>query len=177
MNVERLISDLARDIATAEPRADFSARVLDRIDASDRRSRRLRAIGGTTGLLAAAALTVFVVRSSPARPATLPDLPKHADARSATPAPVVEPAVVAGAATQTIPAKRRSAPPTPVIPTAEQEWLARAVPVLAPATPITIEKPHTAESIQPASLQIPLMGMDVIGSDPLSIAPIGGIRH
>ena len=49
MNVERLISDLARDIATAEPRADFAARVLDRIDASDRRSRRLRAIGGTTG--------------------------------------------------------------------------------------------------------------------------------
>jgi len=49
--------------------------------------------------------------------------------------------------------------------------------VLAPATPITIEKPRTAESIQPASLQIPLMGMDVIGSDPLSIAPIGGIRH
>ena len=154
MNVERLISDSARDIATAEPRADFAARVLDRIDASDRRSRRLRAIGGTTGLLAAAALTVFVVRSSPSHSATLPDLPRHADARLATPAPVVEPSIGAGAATQTIPVKRRSASPTPVIPTAEQEWLARAVPALALATPITIEKPHTAESIEPASLHI-----------------------
>jgi RNA polymerase sigma-70 factor (ECF subfamily) len=49
MNVERLISDLARDITTAEPRADFRARARS-ARRVDRRSRRLRAIGGTTGL-------------------------------------------------------------------------------------------------------------------------------
>jgi hypothetical protein len=81
--------------------------------------------------------------------------------------------VTAATAEQAVP-KRRSTPRPAAVPTAEQEWLARAVPALEPSKPITIEKPHAAESIQPPSLQIPLMGMDVIGSDPLTIAPIGG---
>ena len=52
MSVERLIGDVARDLATAEPRADFSARVFDRIIAADRRSRTIKRAGMATGLLA-----------------------------------------------------------------------------------------------------------------------------
>jgi hypothetical protein len=174
MNVERVISEVSREIATAEPRADFSARVLDRIDAADRRWRRIRLIGATTGLVAAAALAVFVVRGS-WTPPTLPAVPERAAARVAAPAPArVGSGLEVTYVTSRPDPRKRSAPATPVTPTVEEEWLARAVPALEATTPITIEKPRTGESIQPASLQIPLMGVDVIGTDPLSIPPIGG---
>jgi len=173
MHIDDLISEVAREI-TSSVGDDFSARVRNRIADSDRRSQRFRTIGAVTGLIATTALAVFVVRTSLSLPTALPDVPRRADAGLATAAPVVEPPVVTAVAAQTIGAKKRSAPPPPAVPTAEEEWLARAVPALERTKPLTIEKPHAAESIQPASLQIPLMGVDVIGTDPLSIAPIGG---
>jgi hypothetical protein len=166
MNVERVISEVSREIATAEPRAGFSARVLDRIDAAERRGRKIRLIGATTGLLAAAALAVFVIGGS-STPPTLPAVPERAAA------PVGSGLELTYVNSRPDP-RKRSAPPPPAGPTAEQEWLARAIPALESKKPITIEKPRTGESIQPASLQIPLMGMDEIGTDPLSIPPIGG---
>jgi len=176
MNVERVISEVSREIATAEPRAGFSARVLDRIDAAERRGRKIRLIGATTGLVAAAALAVFVVRGS-STPPTAPAVPERAAARVAAPAPAPAP-VGSGLeltyANSRPDPRKRSAPPPAAGPTAEQEWLARAIPALESKKPITIEKPRTGESIQPASLQIPLMGVDEIGTDPLSIPPIGG---
>ena len=179
MNVERLISEIAHDIATVEPSAGFSARVLDRLDIARRRSRAIRSVGLATGLLAAAALAVFVVRIPRSHQTTASGTPGRVEARVETPAAVSQSLVTSAAAqtADTIVSKKPRRTPQPAeTPTTEQEWLARALPRLEATKPITIEKPHTGESIQPASLQIPLMGMDMIGSDPLTIAPIGS-RH
>jgi hypothetical protein len=178
MNVEQLIADVAAEIVTSQLESGFSSRVRERIQIAERRARKIRAIGAVGMLVVLAGLGVLLARWTRADEAATSAVPMHASTE-----PIAPPGELAGvpsiSKTATVAAtpKTRRTTRADALPTAEQEWLARAVPALAPATPIAIEKPRTAESIQPASLQIPLMGVEAIGSDPLSIAPIGGSRH
>src|SRR5262245_46938844 len=137
MIIDDLIADVASEI-TSSVAPDLLARVRDRIDAADRRSRCWKnVIGAKTGLVAGAAVSMLVVRSSSPRPLPAPRLPIRADAHFATPVPViVEQRVVTPAAAPTIASRKRAAPSIPVIPTAEQEWLARAVPALENTKPL-----------------------------------------
>ena len=155
-----LIDDVARRLTEVVPPADLRARVIAQL--ADRPSpwRAWRpAVAAATVLIAVAGFGLQR-RFTVAQTAGLP-LP-------ASPALVrdIGGAALVPAAVTTAPLRPRRVAKPAIISAAELAWRARVIPAIAAAQPLA------AESIQPASLTLPLLELKPLVNTPVTVAPI-----
>jgi hypothetical protein len=168
--LNRVITDVARGLTTGAPRADFRARVLDRIAADEPRDRRRPAPWWLNPAVGAAAIAVAVGVALQVRDPRPPAVERGAVVPSALAAGAAAAVTDAGtAAPRAAAADRRPAAPAPA-PTpapALVAWRARAIAALEAIEPLAVP------DFQPDGLSIRQLSVAPLDVAPIVIEPIG----
>jgi hypothetical protein len=166
--LDRLITDVARGVTTGAPRADFRARVLDRIAAGAPHDRRRPAPWWLGPAFGAAAIVLAVGVALQVRDPRPPAVGRAASAPSASAAGAAA-AVTDGGVTAPRPATadRRPPAPAPAPAPALIAWRARAIAALETIEPLAVP------DFQPDGLSISQLSVAPLDVAPIVIEPIG----